>query len=70
MKVASTVSNEISLGWNSHREEFHAYVKPNGTVEYLHNSEVVGRPCFAKALPQEIDEKEQLLKRGANRTYP
>ncbi|MFA7340739.1 MAG: hypothetical protein WC028_28395 [Candidatus Obscuribacterales bacterium] len=49
-KIALTVNNEISLGWNNHGEEFHAYVKPNGTVEYFHNSEVVGRPCFARDL--------------------
>ncbi len=49
-KIGLTVNSEILLGWCNHGEDFRVYIKPDGSVEYFHNSEIVGRPCFARDL--------------------
>lgn len=49
-RIGLTPNSEISFLWKRNVEEFRAYVKPDGTVEFIHNSQVVGRPCFARDL--------------------
>jgi hypothetical protein len=49
-RIGLTQNSEIVLLWKSSCEEFRAYVKTDGNVEYIHNSEIVGRPCFARDL--------------------
>jgi hypothetical protein len=49
-KMGLTVNGEISLAWENTGDEFRAYVKPDGSVQYFRNKAAIDERSFNKYL--------------------
>jgi hypothetical protein len=49
-RMGLTVNGEISLAWENTGDEFIAYVKPDGSVQYFRNKAAVDEPRFSQYL--------------------
>jgi hypothetical protein len=49
-KMGLTINGEVSLAWKNTGEEFRAYIKPDGSVQYFRNSVAVDEPSFSTYL--------------------
>jgi len=49
-KIILTINGEIGLSWNHARDEFHAYIQPNGSVQFFHNRKHVDKSDFSTYL--------------------
>jgi len=49
-KMGLTVNGEISLFWENTGDEFRAYVKPDGSVQYFRNKTAVDERSFSTYL--------------------
>ena len=49
-KMGVTVNGEISLAWENTGDEFRAYVKPDGSVQYFRNKTAVDERSFSTYL--------------------
>ena len=45
-----TVNGEVSLAWANTSDEFRAYVKPDGSVQYFQNKQSVDERSFSRYL--------------------
>lgn len=49
-KIRLTVDGEIALSWNHTRDEFQAFIQPNGSVHFFHNRKHIDKADFSKLL--------------------
>lgn len=49
-RMGLTVNGEIALSWENAGEEFHAYVKSDGSVQYYRSKTSVDEQSFSKYL--------------------
>lgn len=49
-KMGLTVNGEILLAWENTGDEFRAYIKSDGSVQFFRNKDSVDKPSFCKYL--------------------